>query len=74
MSGGTQGIRKLADKLFTPNEIRRFQAYKNRLSEKYLTVEGLKSTFMRPDLGKLFNRRVFSSNKEGKKRWYLKYW
>lgn len=28
-----EGIRKLADKLFTPNEIRRFQAYKSRFSQ-----------------------------------------
>ncbi|KAI8046696.1 NADH-quinone oxidoreductase subunit D [Drosophila gunungcola] len=64
MSGGMHGIRKLADKLFTPNEIRRFQAYKNRFSEKYLSVEGLKTNFKSPDLGKLFNYRMFSSNKE----------
>jgi len=60
------GLRKLADKLFTPNEIRRFQAYKNRFSEKYLSVEGLKSNFKKPNFEKLFNRRMFSSNKEGK--------
>ncbi|XP_017052411.1 NADH-quinone oxidoreductase subunit D [Drosophila ficusphila] len=64
MSGGLQGIRKLADKLFTPNEIRRFQAYKNRFSEKYLSVEGLKTSFKNPKFGKLFYHRMFSSHKD----------
>ncbi|EDV42619.1 uncharacterized protein Dana_GF16933 [Drosophila ananassae] len=59
-----EGIRKLADKLFTPNEIRRFQAYKSRLSQKYLTVEGLKSNIKRADFGKVFSFRWFSSKKD----------
>lgn len=60
-----EGIRKLADKLFTPNEIRRFQAYKSRFSQKYLTVEGLKSNIKRADFGKAFSFRWFSSKKDG---------
>ncbi|XP_068157681.1 NADH-quinone oxidoreductase subunit D [Drosophila tropicalis] len=54
-------IRKIANQLFTPGEIRRFQA----MSEKYFNMQNLKMTMKKkPDWRKLWNARYLSTVKD----------
>ncbi|XP_002019648.2 uncharacterized protein LOC6594041 [Drosophila persimilis] len=59
-----EGLRRLAHHLFTPKEITRFVAMKNRLKQRFFDMEKLKTTFDTTFLGKGNPKlRFFSADK-----------
>ncbi|XP_064535725.1 NADH-ubiquinone oxidoreductase 49 kDa subunit [Drosophila montana] len=62
-------VRELAEKLFTPSEIHRFNAYRDNFSKKYLNLNSysLRWSFKRPRLSvsmpKWINSRYFTTKK-----------